>query len=218
MLERLGIADKHAINVDKIVILRGDLAAIQGGQERAEVIFTAAAQGKTADLAEKLKQMPASPPRNGPGGEPGPAGAGAAPPAPDTTPDEAPRDRRPGASVQAPAPKKRNGGAARAGARAEAASPSPDAPADDLGFVERPRGNGAPPNADQPGSISREQLRALMELSASLPGEVADREIKAMGLQTVQRASFEQARALFLRLKALAEGEPLEGEFTEGQQ
>jgi len=56
VLTKLGLADRKAIDLDYLVGLRGDLTAIQGGQERAEDLYPAPnGEQKTKELKSKLK-------------------------------------------------------------------------------------------------------------------------------------------------------------------
>lgn len=62
VLAKLGIAARTAIDLDMLVILRGDLHALESGQERAEALFPvpqeqakAAAKAKTDELADRIK-------------------------------------------------------------------------------------------------------------------------------------------------------------------
>ena len=56
ILARVSKAKREGIDVHDIAILKGDLRAIQKGEERADVLFPAAPNATTEDLAEKLKE------------------------------------------------------------------------------------------------------------------------------------------------------------------
>ena len=62
VLARSGRASRSGIDVDDIVILKGDLLAIQGGQERAEALFPLAAQAKPAEAPPPPPKTEAAPP------------------------------------------------------------------------------------------------------------------------------------------------------------
>lgn len=78
VLAKCGVADRKGVTVDHIVTLRGDLAAIEDGQERAESLFPAS--------PEKPADKPAQPtgPQGATGATAGPQGPipGVTPPAP----------------------------------------------------------------------------------------------------------------------------------------
>lgn len=58
VLDRLGIAAKTAVEIDHLVMLRGDLAALEKGQERADALFPqtleAATAAKQKELGERI--------------------------------------------------------------------------------------------------------------------------------------------------------------------
>ena len=76
VLEKVGKAKREAVTVDDLVILRGDLAAIQKGQERADMLFpkeAKAAGGRAAEVMAKAgvgqKQTDNGPPPQDPDAE-----------------------------------------------------------------------------------------------------------------------------------------------------
>jgi hypothetical protein len=58
VLGKCGVADRKALTVDHLVLLKGDLTAIEGGQERPEVLFPPAEQ-------QEPGAVPASPAKKG---------------------------------------------------------------------------------------------------------------------------------------------------------
>lgn len=82
ILRKFGVADRKALDVEKLVILRGDLKAIQTGQERPAVLFPAesaeGANGRGSLRPEDLKPAGDSAPPE----PPPPAPADAPPPPP----------------------------------------------------------------------------------------------------------------------------------------
>ncbi len=60
ILAKFQVADKKALTIENLVILRGDLSALEAGRERASDLFPEAPAGKAAE--EKLKPQPQTPP------------------------------------------------------------------------------------------------------------------------------------------------------------
>lgn len=62
ILSKLGIAERKAIDVDRLLILRGDLSAIDSGEARADELFPPAKVDQLTDkLAAGTEQKPAEP-------------------------------------------------------------------------------------------------------------------------------------------------------------
>jgi hypothetical protein len=58
ILERLGRADRAGIDVDDLVILRGNLVAIDNGQERAEVLFPSKEQkAPSSEISDRASEI-----------------------------------------------------------------------------------------------------------------------------------------------------------------
>jgi hypothetical protein len=77
VLAKLGVSEKKAIDIDGIVLLKGDLRAIESGQERAEELYPVAVgvngdrppEGKI-NLGQKPAEKPAAKPDSGTSGAP----------------------------------------------------------------------------------------------------------------------------------------------------
>lgn len=59
ILSRCMVADRKGITLEHLVILKGDLSAIQQGQERAEVLFPPAPDQRTQEIETRLRQKAA---------------------------------------------------------------------------------------------------------------------------------------------------------------
>ena len=59
ILAKSGVAERKALTTDHLVILRGDLNALQNGQERAEVLFPAVEEAKQPEQPKQDEMMPA---------------------------------------------------------------------------------------------------------------------------------------------------------------
>jgi hypothetical protein len=59
ILKKCGVADRRGVDVDKLVVLRGDLYALDHGQDTAETIFPIAetAEGAAAATASKAEEL-----------------------------------------------------------------------------------------------------------------------------------------------------------------
>lgn len=81
VLARADVAARNGLTIEHIVTLRGDLSAIQSGQERASDLFPSAPDAKTKDLAAQLaakaaaaaQQQPAEPVTEAVASEPAPS-------------------------------------------------------------------------------------------------------------------------------------------------